>query len=74
MRLLIGRRIVPGRGSPAFFFCLHAALVGPVPPHTTADAARAAMARAVHADNVTQAAEILLATLPEPVTDRKEST
>ncbi|MFD3537100.1 DUF5994 family protein [Streptomyces sp. NPDC058664] len=44
-----------------------------VPPHATADAARAATARAVAADNVAQAAEILLATLPEPVTDRKES-
>ncbi|WP_406059776.1 DUF5994 family protein [Streptomyces sp. NBC_01077] len=44
-----------------------------VPPHTTADAARAAMARAVDAGNVTQAAEILVATLPEPVTDREES-
>ncbi|MET9678495.1 DUF5994 family protein [Streptomyces sp. NPDC006482] len=44
-----------------------------VPPHTTADAARAAMARAVDAGNVTQAAGILLATLPEPVTDREES-
>ena len=44
-----------------------------VPPHTTADAARTAMARAVDAANVTQAAEILVATLPEPVTDREES-
>ncbi|WP_329622515.1 DUF5994 family protein [Streptomyces sp. NBC_01255] len=44
-----------------------------VPPHTTADAARAAMARAVDAGNVTQAAEILVAALPEPVTDREES-
>ncbi|MFB7586386.1 DUF5994 family protein [Streptomyces sp. NPDC056169] len=44
-----------------------------IPPHTTADAARAAMARAVDAGNVTQAAEILVATLPEPVTDREES-
>ncbi|MFI1713396.1 DUF5994 family protein [Streptomyces litmocidini] len=44
-----------------------------VPPHATADAARAAMARAIAADNVTQAAEILLATLPERGTDRKES-
>ncbi|MEV6012898.1 DUF5994 family protein [Streptomyces sp. NPDC051976] len=35
-----------------------------VPPGTTADAARQAMARAVHADNTTQAAQILIATLP----------
>ncbi|MFC0842897.1 DUF5994 family protein [Streptomyces noboritoensis] len=33
-----------------------------VPPGTTADAARTAMARAVHADNITQAAQILIAT------------
>ncbi|MFF9013410.1 DUF5994 family protein [Streptomyces sp. NPDC014870] len=44
-----------------------------VPPDTTPDAARDAMARAVRADNVTQAAEILVATLPEPATDREES-
>ncbi|MCZ0980263.1 DUF5994 family protein [Streptomyces diastatochromogenes] len=37
-----------------------------VPPATTPEAARTAMARAVHADNVTQAAEILLAELPTP--------
>ncbi|WP_282695438.1 DUF5994 family protein [Streptomyces sp. CC208A] len=37
-----------------------------VPPDTTPEAARAAMARAVHADNVTRAAEILLAELPHP--------
>jgi hypothetical protein len=37
-----------------------------VPPATTPEAARTAMARAVHADNVTQAAEILLAELPHP--------
>ncbi|MFJ5709998.1 DUF5994 family protein [Streptomyces sp. NPDC093105] len=37
-----------------------------VPPGTTPEAARTAMARAVHADNVTQAAEILLAELPHP--------
>ncbi|AZK95352.1 MULTISPECIES: DUF5994 family protein [Streptomyces] len=38
-----------------------------VPPDTGADAAREAMARAVHADNITQAAQILLvATAPEP--------
>ncbi|MFJ5782443.1 DUF5994 family protein [Streptomyces hydrogenans] len=35
-----------------------------VPPATTPEAARTAMARAVHADTVTQAAEILLAELP----------
>ncbi|MFD7323182.1 DUF5994 family protein [Streptomyces sp. NPDC059875] len=44
-----------------------------VPPDTTPDAARDAMARAVRADNVTQAAEILVATPPEPATDREES-
>ncbi|MFJ4200150.1 DUF5994 family protein [Streptomyces sviceus] len=33
-----------------------------VPPHATAEAARAAMARAVRADNVTDAAQILIAT------------
>ncbi|MFG3347482.1 DUF5994 family protein [Streptomyces sp. NPDC048018] len=37
-----------------------------VPPNTTPEAARTAMARAVRADNVTQAAEILLAELPRP--------
>ncbi|MEU6976599.1 MULTISPECIES: DUF5994 family protein [unclassified Streptomyces] len=37
-----------------------------VPPDTASEAARTAMARAVHADNVTQAAEILLAELPHP--------
>ncbi|MEE1753529.1 DUF5994 family protein [Streptomyces sp. SP18CS02] len=45
-----------------------------VPPDTTPDAARDAMARAVRADNVTQAAEILVATLPEPVPEREEPT
>ncbi|MCX4670982.1 DUF5994 family protein [Streptomyces sp. NBC_01381] len=44
-----------------------------VPPDTTPDAARGAMARAVDADNVTQAAEILVATLPEPAAHRQES-
>ncbi|MDQ0992115.1 DUF5994 family protein [Streptomyces sp. V3I7] len=33
-----------------------------VPPHATADAARAAMARAVRADNITRAAQILIDT------------
>ncbi|MFJ4314710.1 DUF5994 family protein [Streptomyces lavendulae] len=37
-----------------------------VPPDTTADAAREAMARAVRADNITQAAQLLVATTPEP--------
>ncbi|MFF5287602.1 DUF5994 family protein [Streptomyces sp. NPDC012756] len=37
-----------------------------VPPNTTPEAARTAMARAVRADNVTQATEILLAKLPHP--------
>lgn len=36
-----------------------------VPPDTTADAAREAMARAVRADNITQATQILIATTPE---------
>ncbi|MFF1260957.1 MULTISPECIES: DUF5994 family protein [unclassified Streptomyces] len=44
-----------------------------VPSATTADAARVAMARAVDADNVTQAADILVATLPEAATERAES-
>ncbi|MEU7035607.1 DUF5994 family protein [Streptomyces sp. NPDC046237] len=44
-----------------------------VPPDTTPDAARDAMARAVDAGNVTRAAEILVATLPEPATDHEES-
>ncbi|MEU6983803.1 DUF5994 family protein [Streptomyces sp. NPDC046324] len=44
-----------------------------VPPDTKPDAARDAMARAVDAGNVTRAAEILVATLPEPATDREES-
>ncbi|GGQ31114.1 MULTISPECIES: DUF5994 family protein [Streptomyces] len=37
-----------------------------VPPDTTADAAREAMARAVRADNITQATQILIATTPQP--------
>ncbi|MFF4322923.1 DUF5994 family protein [Streptomyces sp. NPDC001568] len=37
-----------------------------VPPDTTADAAREAMARAVRADNITHAAQLLIATTPEP--------
>ncbi|MEU5952084.1 DUF5994 family protein [Streptomyces sp. NPDC047525] len=37
-----------------------------VPPDTAANAAREAMARAVRADNITQAAQILIATTPEP--------
>ncbi|WP_327375499.1 DUF5994 family protein [Streptomyces sp. NBC_01216] len=45
-----------------------------VPPDTTPDAARDAMARAVDAGNVTQAAGILVATLPGPVTEHQEST
>ncbi|MFD9452439.1 DUF5994 family protein [Streptomyces sp. NPDC059985] len=43
----------------------HFALLA-VPPDTTAGAAREAMARAVRADNITQAAQILIATTPEP--------
>ncbi|MFG2990911.1 DUF5994 family protein [Streptomyces sp. NPDC048257] len=37
-----------------------------VPPDTTADAAREAMARAVRADNTTEAAQLLVATTPDP--------
>lgn len=37
-----------------------------VPPDTAADAARAAMARAVRADNITSAAQILVAATPGP--------
>ncbi|OKK21843.1 hypothetical protein AMK16_00770 [Streptomyces sp. CB00455] len=37
-----------------------------VPPDTSADAARQAMARAVLAVNTTEAAQILIATTPEP--------
>ncbi|MFF4007803.1 DUF5994 family protein [Streptomyces sp. NPDC001717] len=37
-----------------------------VPPDTTADAAREAMARAVRADNITQATQILIATTLDP--------
>lgn len=37
-----------------------------VPPDTTADAAREAMACAVRADNITQAAQIRIAATPEP--------
>lgn len=37
-----------------------------VPPHATPDAARAAMARAVQADNVTQAGQILIDTAADP--------
>ncbi|TXS22336.1 hypothetical protein EAO71_25025 [Streptomyces sp. ms191] len=44
-----------------------------VPPDTTPDAARDAMARAVDAGNLTQAAEILVATPPEPTTGSQES-
>ncbi|MEU6877414.1 DUF5994 family protein [Streptomyces sp. NPDC046712] len=44
-----------------------------VPPDTAPDTARDAMARAVDAGNVTQAAEILVATLPESVPHRQES-
>lgn len=36
------------------------------PRDTAADAARQAMARAVRADNITQAAQILITTTPEP--------
>jgi hypothetical protein len=44
-----------------------------VPPDTAPDAARIAMARAVDAGNVTQAAEILVATPTEPATHHQES-
>ncbi|MDJ0382491.1 DUF5994 family protein [Streptomyces sp. G-G2] len=39
-----------------------------VPPDTTLDAARTAMAQAVRADNITQAAQILLAPVGDPGT------
>lgn len=45
-----------------------------VPPDTTPDAARAAMARAVRADNITSAAEILVALLPVAESGREEPT
>ncbi|MET8299389.1 DUF5994 family protein, partial [Streptomyces sp. NPDC005180] len=38
-----------------------------IPPDTTPDAARAAMARAVRADNITEAHQILIETTTEPV-------
>ncbi|MFF9913616.1 DUF5994 family protein [Streptomyces sp. NPDC013457] len=41
-----------------------------VPPDTEPDAARAAMARAVHADNITPATELLVAALPPPATEQ----
>ncbi|MDX3525003.1 DUF5994 family protein [Streptomyces sp. ID05-39B] len=41
-----------------------------VPPDTTADAAREAMAHAVRADNITDAAQILIATTPKPEQDQ----
>ncbi|MGW6392548.1 DUF5994 family protein [Streptomyces sp. NPDC055103] len=44
-----------------------------VPPDTTPDTARDAMARAVDAGNVTRAAEILVAALPEPASGHEES-
>lgn len=44
-----------------------------VPPGTTPDAARDAMARAVRADNITQAAEILVAALPGSAAGHEES-
>ncbi|WP_405566992.1 DUF5994 family protein [Streptomyces sp. NBC_01167] len=37
-----------------------------VPPDATADTAREAMARAVRADNITEAAQLLIATTPDP--------
>ncbi|MFF8275370.1 DUF5994 family protein [Streptomyces lateritius] len=44
-----------------------------VPPDTAPEAARTAMARAVHAENVTHAAEILVAALPPLTTGPEES-
>lgn len=41
-----------------------------VPPDTEPDAARTAMARAVHADNITQATEFLVAALPPPAAEQ----
>ncbi|MFE3323783.1 DUF5994 family protein [Streptomyces sp. NPDC059176] len=43
-----------------------------VPPNTEPDAARTAMARAVQADNVTQAAEILVAAVAAPPSETEE--
>ncbi|WP_418958198.1 DUF5994 family protein [Streptomyces tritici] len=43
-----------------------------VPPDTEPEAARAAMARAVRADNVTRAAELLVAPIPPPTSEREE--
>ncbi|MDI9888556.1 DUF5994 family protein [Streptomyces sp. HNM0645] len=43
-----------------------------VPPDTEPDAARAAMARAVRADNVTQAAEILVTAVAAPAPGTEE--
>ncbi|TXS49870.1 DUF5994 family protein [Streptomyces sp. t39] len=43
-----------------------------VPPDSAPDAARDAMARAVDAGNVTRAAELLLATLPDPAAGRRK--
>jgi hypothetical protein len=40
-----------------------------VPPDTTPDAARIAMARAVRADNLTQATQLLVATVDDPGPD-----
>lgn len=44
-----------------------------VPPDTTPDAARTAMARAVRADNLTQATQLLVATVDDPGTARPEA-
>ncbi|MFJ5709992.1 DUF5994 family protein [Streptomyces sp. NPDC093105] len=41
-----------------------------VPPDMEPDAARTAMARAVHADNITPATELLVAPLPPPATEQ----
>ncbi|MCB5163465.1 DUF5994 family protein [Streptomyces bambusae] len=45
-----------------------------VPPDTTPDAARTAMARAVRADNATSGAEILVAPVDPPESDRGKPT
>ncbi|MEU8431891.1 DUF5994 family protein [Streptomyces sp. NPDC029216] len=45
-----------------------------VPPDTEPDAARTAMARAVHADNITQATELLVAPLPPPTPEQGGAT
>ncbi|MFJ9083997.1 hypothetical protein ACIRL3_16370 [Streptomyces sp. NPDC102384] len=44
-----------------------------MPPGTPPDAARTAMTRAVRADNITEATEILIAALPAANSEAEES-